>query len=228
MEREENFSAQQSLQLIENMIHKAKGGYHETGIGSLLWGAVVGIASFVTYLRIEYKFELGFDIWLIVLAAIIPQIFISARAKKQAKVKQYEDDMVNAVWLVYGLTIFGFSFYQLIVPGVTKQIIFEEGWTMMKHFSNGTKPDELITPFTPSFYSIYILVYAFPTMVTGIVKKFNPMIFGAIITYILFIVSCYTKSGMDMLLGTFAALFCWFIPGIILRRKYLAQRRANV
>ncbi|TAG12418.1 MAG: hypothetical protein EAZ41_04175, partial [Sphingobacteriia bacterium] len=159
---------------------------------------------------------------------IIPQIFISTRAKKQAKVKQYEDDMVNAVWLVYGLTIFGFSFYQLIVPGVTKQIILEEGWTMMKHFSNGAKPDELITPFTPSFYSVYILVYAFPTMVTGMVKKFKPMIFGAIITYILFIVSCFTKSGMDMLLGTFAALFCWFIPGIILRRKYLAQRSANV
>jgi hypothetical protein len=228
MSEDKKLTELESLQLITNMIQKAKGGYHETGIGSLLWGAVVGIASFITYLRIEYGLELGFDIWLIVLAAIIPQIFISTRAKKQAKVKQYEDDMVNAVWLVYGLTIFGFSFYQLIVPGVTKQIILEEGWTMMKHFSNGAKPDELITPFTPSFYSVYILVYAFPTMVTGMVKKFKPMIFGAIITYILFIVSCFTKSGMDMLLGTFAALFCWFIPGIILRRKYLAQRSANV
>jgi uncharacterized membrane protein (GlpM family) len=54
------------------------------------------------------------------------------------------------------------------------------------------------------------------------------MIMGAIITYILFIVSCFTRSGIDMLLGTFAALACWFIPGIILRRKYLAQKSANV
>lgn len=229
MEKEEKkFTEQESLQLITNMIQKAKGSYHETGIGSLLWGAVVGIASFVTYLRIEYGLKLGFDIWLIVLIAIIPQVFISIRRKKQAKVKQYDDDMINMVWLVYGLTIFGFSIYQLIVPGVTNKFILEEGWTMIKHFSSGDKPDEILTPFAPSFYSIYILIYAFPTLVTGMVKKFNPMIFGAIITYILFIVSCYTKSGMDMLLGTFAALFCWFIPGIILRRKYLAQRRVNV
>jgi hypothetical protein len=65
-------------------------------------------------------------------------------------------------------------------------------------------------------------------MVTGIVKKFNPMKMGAIMSYGLFILSLFTESKYDMLLGSLAALICWFIPGIILRKKYLAQARSNV
>jgi len=54
------------------------------------------------------------------------------------------------------------------------------------------------------------------------------MKYGAIITYGLFLLSLFTESRFDMLLGSIAALVCWFIPGIILRRKYLAQTRSNV
>lgn len=228
MSEEKQLTEQESLQLIANMIKKAKGSYHDTGIGSLLWGTVVAIASFVTYLRMEYDWELGFDIWLIVLFAIIPQLVISIREKKSSKVKQYDDDITNVVWLVYGLTIFGLSFYQIVVPEATHQLIQQEGWTMVKHYADASKADEQLKPFTPSFYSIYILIYAFPTLVTGMVKKFKPMITGAIITYILFIVSCFTQWKYDSLLGGFAAIICWFIPGIILRKKYLAQLKANV
>lgn len=97
----------------------------------------------------------------------------------------------------------------------------------MKHYADG-RPDEVIRPFTPSLYSVYILLYAFPTMVTAMVKKFVPMKIGAIITYGLFILSLFTESRYDMLLGSMAALVCWFIPGIILRKKYLRQAAVNV
>jgi hypothetical protein len=73
-----------------------------------------------------------------------------------------------------------------------------------------------------------MLLYAFPTLVTGLVKKFKPMLAGAIITYGLFVVSCFTAAKYDMLLGGVAAIACWFIPGIILRKKYLAQKQMHV
>ncbi len=227
MSKESTFSEQESLQLIAEMIKKAKGSYHDTGIGSLLWGAVVAIASGVNFLQREYDFKLGFDIWWLVLAAIIPQIYISIREKKIQKAKQYDDDLINAVWLVFGISIFAMGFYQNIVPGQTEKFIAEEGWTLMKHYADG-RPDEVMKPFTPSLYSVYILLYAFPTMVTGMVKKFAPMKIGAIVTYGLFILSLFTESRYDMLLGSIAALVCWFIPGIILRKKYLRQASVNV
>lgn len=227
MANETKFSEQESLQLIAEMIKKAKGSYHDTGIGSLLWGAVVSIASFMSYLQREYDFTLAVDIWWLVFAAIVPQIYIAIKEKKNLKAKQYDDDVVNAVWLVFGISIFALSFYQNIVPVQTEKLFAEEGFTMIKHYSDG-RPDELIRPFTPSLYSIYILIYAFPTMVTGMVKKFNPMKIGALITYGFFMLSLFTESKYDMLLGSAAALVCWFIPGIILRKKYLAQNHSNV
>ncbi|MFN3793422.1 MAG: hypothetical protein ACK4RX_02065 [Chitinophagaceae bacterium] len=228
MNKETPMTEKESLDLITNMIQKAKSSYHDTGIGSLLWGTVVTVASVVTYFQRTYDFSFGFDIWLIVLAAIIPQVFISVQEKKSNKVKQYEDDALNAVWLVFGITIFGLNIYQMIVPGVTNEFIKQEGWQLTKHYLNSSKADESISPFTPSIYSLFILIYAFPTLVTGIVKKFKPMLYGAVITYGLFIGSCFTITEYDFLLGGVAALICWFIPGVILRRKYLAQQKSNV
>ena len=228
MADQKQMTEKESLDLITNMIKKAKGSYHETGIGSLLWGTVVTVASVVTYFERTYDFYIGFDIWLIVLAAIIPQIVISIQEKKSNKVKQYEDDALNALWLVFGITIFGLNIYQIIVPDVTNEFIKQEGWQLTKHYLNSSKVDEPISTFTPSIYSLFILIYALPTLVTGIVKKFKPMLYGALITYGLFIGSCFTISEYDFLLGGVAALICWFIPGVILRRKYLAQQKANV
>ena len=228
MADEKKMTEQESLDLITHMIRKAKGTYHDTGIGSLLWGTVVAVASFVTYLQREYNFTIGFDIWLIVIAAIVPQIVISSREKKSNQVKNYEDDALNAVWLVFGISIFALNFYQRVIPETTTGIIQHEGWQMMKHYLDNGKPDEVIKPFPPSLYSLFILLYAFPTLVTGIVKRFKPMLYGAIITYGLFIWSCFTPSQTDWLIGGFAALICWFIPGIVLRRKYLAQQKKHV
>jgi uncharacterized membrane protein len=228
MADEKKMTEQESLDLITNMIQKAKGSYHETGIGSLLWGTVVTIASVVTYFQRTYDFYIGFDIWLLVLGAIIPQIIISIQEKKSNKVKKYEDDALNAVWLVFGLTIFGLNIYQNIVPVITDKFIQMEGWQLTKHYLDNAKPDETISTFTPSFYSLFILIYALPTLVTGMVKRFKPMLYGALITYGLFVWSCFTITKYDFLLGGAAAIVCWFIPGIILRRKYLALQKKNV
>lgn len=227
MPEEKEFSEQDSLQLIAEMIKKAKGSYHDTGIGSLLWGAVVSIASFMSYLQREYNFTLLIDIWWLVFAAIIPQLYISIKEKKNVKAKQYDNDVVNAVWLVFGISIFALSFFQNIVPVQTEKLFAQDGFTLMKHYTDG-RVDEVIKPFTPSLYSIYILIYAFPTMVTGMVKKFTPMKVGAIVTYGFFMLSLFTQSKYDMLLGSASALVCWFIPGIILRKKYLSQITLNV
>lgn len=228
MKNEEQLSERESLALITSMIQKAKSSYHDSGTSSLLWGSAVFMASFITYLQIEFNFNLGFDIWLLVLAAFIPQIFISIRERKMRKFKSHTDIAINAVWLAYALTIFGLSVYQNIMPGATSNIIQTEGWVMMQHYINGNQPDKILRPFAPSIYSIYILTYAMPTLVIGIVKKFTPMTVGAVTAYSLFVLSCFTAAKYDMLLGAIAALACWFIPGLILRNKYNRQKGIHV
>ncbi|MBS4043823.1 MAG: hypothetical protein KGZ59_08420 [Chitinophagaceae bacterium] len=228
MKQHEPLSEKESLNIINEMIQKTKVNYHERGISALLWGTVVTIAGIVSYFQFEYNFKLKIDIWLLVLAAIIPQIFISIHEKKTIKVRRHIDEAIDAVWIVYALTIFGLVAYQNLMPGATLNIIHENGWEMIKHFTDGSKPDEIMKPFAPSISSLYILIYAFPTMITGIATKFKPMIIGACISYIFFILSLYTESKYDMLFNAGSAIVNWLIPGIILQRRYLKNIPCNV
>lgn len=227
MRNESNLSEQESLKLITEMIHKVKTSYHDTGISPLLWGSTVFVASMVTYFKLAFGWELPFDIWLLTLFAIVPQIIISWREAKQKRFKSHQDTALDAVWITYAVTLFGLIAYGNIVPGVTKQIINNEGWQLVRDNLNAT-PDEVIKPFLPSYTSLFILVYAMPTIITGVIRSFKPMIIGAALTYLFFIVSCFTTSKYDMLLSAATALSCWFIPGIILRKRYLEGRRAHV
>ena len=215
--QEKNLSQEESLKLITTMIAKGRGSYNERGWSPIMWGAVVSIASLVTYCKLEFNLKLPFDIWLLVLAAIIPQVIFSIKEKKQRKVSSFEDDAINAAWLIYGLTIFGLTAYQIIATNAAQN----EGWSLV----NSNNATFYKSPSPVSFYSLYILVYAFPTMITGLVKKFKPMIIGGIICYAMFIVSCYTTNKYDFLVGAVAAIFAWFIPGVILHKKYIAQQK---
>ena len=81
----------------------------------------------------------------------------------------------------------------------------------------------------PSPGSLLLLLYAFPTMVTGVVQKFWPMVLGALITYVFFVISIYTRNPIDQLLMGISGLVNWLIPGLILRKRYLrAEKLQNV
>ena len=87
MQENKPLSEKESLALITQMIHKAKDSYHDTGIGAMMWGAVVAICSLVKLSEIQFNYSLPFDIYILTLLAIIPQIFITIREKKERKVK---------------------------------------------------------------------------------------------------------------------------------------------
>ena len=219
---------QESLKLITEMIQKAKASYHETGISALLWGSTVFVAGVVTFLQMQYDFKLPFDIWLLVLLALIPQVIISSKEAKQQTFRSHDQIAVDYIWMIYGTTIFGLIIYQICVPFATQHLTQTEGWIMMKHSIDGRSADTPLTPFAPSFTSVFLLIYALPTLFTGLVTRFRPMIVGASLTYVFFVVSLFTEVKYDVLLAAAAALVCWFIPGIILRRKYLKSKAANV
>ncbi|MCZ2222145.1 MAG: hypothetical protein LC122_00725 [Chitinophagales bacterium] len=228
MKNETPLTEHESLNIITSMIQNAKASYHDSGMSAILWGLAVSIASLLVYVQITLNFTFPIDPFWIVFIAIIPQIYISLKERKENKVVRFEDAAINAVWSVYGITILLLVMYANIAPAVSKEFANQEGWQLIKHYINGSKPDAEMYPFIPSLYSLYILLYTFPTMVTGIAKKFRPMIVGGIISYILFIMSCYTSFKNDMLIGAVVAIICWLIPGIILRSKYLKQRKNNV
>ena len=227
MEEEKLLTEKESLELITKMINKAKNGFHESGTGPILWGTVVGIAGLTSFAENHWNFSIGFDIWIITLLAIIPQVIISIRAARKRKAVRYEESSLNAIWLVFGISIFALTFYNNAIPGISDRLLAADGVELLIK-NKITGETKHFMPYVLSASSLFLLMYGIPTLSTGLATKFRPMIIGGIICYILFIISCYTPTKYDMLLNGMAGICNWLIPGLILRNRFIKRRKENV
>ncbi len=220
MEDGNKLSGEESLQLITEMLQKAKASVHERGTSAIMWGTVTAIAGIISFAQVYYKFSIGFDIWLLVLLAIIPQVYISIKEGKEKKFRSHEERAIDAIWIVYGISIAAIIFYINVVPDVTAHFRAAEKNITITELKDFPK-------YIFSASSLFLILYAIPTLATGIITKFKPMLLGGIVSYILFAISCYTNSTWDMLLLAIAGILNWLIPGLILRKLYLKGRASK-
>lgn len=227
MSEEKKLTEQESLQLIAEMIQKVKGGFHESGASAILWGGVVAFCGMVSFAEMQWNFNIGFDVWLLIFLAIFPQLYIVFQEKKKKSVKTYQEAATDNIWMVYAISVAAVVLYQNIVPGVSDKLMVSDGIQLLqKNIKTGELKDFHF--FIPGISSVYLIVYAFPTIATGLFNKFKPMIYGALICYSLFIISLYTSFKYDMLLMGLAGIVNWLIPGLILRNRYLKGNAVNV
>jgi hypothetical protein len=215
---DKDFSHEESLRLINTMINKARNSYHDTGVGPMLWGSVVGICGFVSFLRIQLGFQLPFDIWLLTVVAILPQVYLGIKASRTRRVKAYEEDTMDALWICFGIGIFILSFISSYIMTTIKPILDDYA------DRHGSRPAFGYSSISTAFF---LLWYGFPTIVTGVLRSFKPMLAGGILCWILCIVSVFTPLKIDMLLTSVAAIFAWLIPGIILWRRFQKRKVAH-
>ena len=217
---QQKLTEEQSLQIITEMIQKAKPSFHTGGTGAILWGSVVGIAGLLSFAQMNWDFSIGFDVWLLVLAAIIPQIFITIRERKNKRVTNYQDDALNGIWLAYGVGVFALVFYFHVIQDASERLLAGEGTELLvKNLQTGTVKH--LRPFVPSNASLLLILYGIPTLATGIATRFRPMLLGAILCYVFFVASCFTASKYDYLFNGLAGITNWLIPGLILRNRTL-------
>ncbi|MCA6467715.1 MAG: hypothetical protein IM548_09015 [Chitinophagaceae bacterium] len=199
MNQDTSLTEQESLSIITEMMQKVKTEFYDTGISALLWGVVISFCGLFCFAGSLLNWKFDYYmIWNLTFIAVIPQIWITIRERKKAKATP-RTDSVAAVWMVFALSMFGLVFY----------------------FSSQVTN-------VPSSSSLYLLVYTMPTLTTGLARQFKPMIIGAIICYISFVISCYADTTYDMLLQAIAAIACWLIPGIILHQRYKRSRARHV
>jgi hypothetical protein len=227
MRKENTLTEKESLDIIHSMIRKAKGNFHETGSSSILWGSIIAFCGFYNFLEFEFTFPFNIDIWLLALVGFIPQVYISIKEKKNKFVKTDIEEAISAVWWVYGISVFCLISYWHLAPiAVELHLKKEHIELLQKNLLTGKV--EQWHPYIFSQLSIMLLLYCIPTLTTGLARKFKPMILGGILCYIFFFISIFTTSEWDLLLHGLAGIFCWLIPGIILRKKYLKGKLENV
>ncbi len=218
MDKEKDMSGAESLALITSMIHKAKDSYHDTGIGAMLWGSVIAVCSLVKLSEIHFEYHLPFDIYLLALVAIIPQIFITIKEKKERKVKSYDDRFMDYIWLGFGICLFLLIF--------TINVMFRTWGPVATEYRTLTGE---LSPFRLNEYisSFFLMLYGLPTFITGAACKFRPMLFGGLLCWACCIIALFTPVKIDLLLTALSAIMAWLVPGILMEKEYREYKRSQ-
>ena len=184
----QDFSAQESLLLIQNMIHKAKQEISDQSFYFLLWGwsaffACVG--QFV--LKVVFEYEHHYVVWLITIPCIIITVYSSIRRSKERKVKTYVNTSMNYLWIGMGISFL-----------VLSLLFVKLGWF--------------------NCYPFFILLYGLGAFTSGKFLQFTPFVVGGVLSWCLAVVAIWFSFDYQALFAAAALLFTHIIPGHLLRK----------
>ena len=188
MNMENNFSPQQSLELIQSMINKTKSNLGENRFYFLLWGWLSFIAitgQFV--LKVIFEYERHYLVWLLTLPAVIITVIYSSRKHSTPRVRTWVGESMSYLWTGIGISFFILS---MIITNSSG------GWL--------------------NAWPLFILFYGLGTFVSGRILQFSPLVIGGIFNWILALVSIFVHFDYQLLIAAAAILTSYIIPGHLL------------
>ncbi len=103
---EHKLDPNESLDLIANMIHQAKGNVRNNGIHFLLWGWVVTIANFGMYALIQLEYPSPHLVWLITIPAAILSMYFGFKHGRKSRITTHLGRIYMWLWISFGIVIF--------------------------------------------------------------------------------------------------------------------------
>ena len=195
-EKEWEFSPQQSLRLIHQMIINTRNTIGNDSPYFLLWGWAVLIGCLLQYyLKVIVGYPKYYYVWLITPVALAIQLFLIYRGKKFERVKTFIEEANTYLWTAMGLSFIALSF-----------VFAHIGW-------------QYCFPF-------YTLLYGIGTYISGSLIRFKPLVIGGLLCFPLVAISVYTSYDTQTLLTALAVFISYVVPGHILRYQYYKNSSA--
>lgn len=189
---EKQFDEKQSLEVITQAVQNARERIIDDGFYYLLWGYLVLIAAIANYVLLELVGEkYAWIPWpvLMSLGGIMAGITGYRRSSK-ARVKTFFDTAMMYLWSAFLIALF-----------------------MVLGFTAAKQIDPQVT------YPLIIIIYGIGTWVSGGILKFNALIIGGVICWIIAGVSFYYPFDVQLILLALAILLAYIIPGHMLKFK---------
>ena len=184
----EKMSAQQSLDLITEMIEKAKGNVKRNSFYFLLWGWTIVMANLGMFVLLHLPYEHPYVAWLITLPTWLYSMYRGYRQGQTEKTSTHLDNVTAWLWISFGIVIFTLVAF-------------------------GYKINFQLNP-------VILLVSAIPTLVSGMMIRFRPLIIGGGVFWVLGIVCFLVPQDIQYLIGAFAITAGYLIPGYLLKNKH--------
>jgi hypothetical protein len=198
---ENKMTEQESLNLISETINKVKTSYYEKGIGPILWGCIITVCSLVSFYASKYNIYWLYNVWFLTIIAVLPQIIITAKERKEKKFVSFTDAASGTIWITFGFSMMVLSILENVMR-------IKYNWGMHS--------------------SVYMLVYGIPTIITGLICKIKPMVIGGIFCWVFAIASTFVPYPYPLLFMATSAIVAWLIPGLLINSKYRKHKAANV
>ncbi|HZY36022.1 MAG TPA: hypothetical protein VFE53_05205 [Mucilaginibacter sp.] len=196
MEEKEISSAEESLQIIESMINKAKNTVADNSFLFLLWGWLAFTASLAQFiLKIVFNYPHHYYTWALLLVALLVSV---SRLKKGSRVngsKTYIDYTIENLWIC---VIASYILFTLI--------FFRIGWLHS--------------------YTFYIFLMSLSSFLTGKLLNFRSLVMGATGGGFLALLSTFMNYDYDILACGLGVLVSYIIPGHLLRSRFKKSRHA--
>lgn len=191
MDNNENeFSPDDSLQLIRSMIDSAKLSISDNSHYYLLWGYSIMVACILQYVfAAVINYPHPYYAWIATPVALVIHCIFLIRDKHVKRVKTFVNEATSYVGTVLLLSSFTFPF-----------VFSKIGW---QHC-----------------YPFYILLFSIGTYITGSLMKFVPLRTGGLACMVLVAITPYFSYNLQILIMAFAILISYIIPGHLLQRQY--------
>lgn len=192
---EKEFNEKNALQLIEQMIGKAKEDIQDKSFFFLFWGYLVFVAALSNWYLLQFTdFTYHSLPWLVLmpLGGII-SLIVSAREKKTqpVKVKSYVNENLKFVIQAFCIAMFTVCF---CMPASGQ-------WQ--------------------AFYPSIMIIYGIWLYVSGGMLQFKPLLYGGILNFLLAGATYFsTTHQLHLLSIALGVLGGYIIPGHLLKAKY--------
>ena len=188
--KEENFSPQESIRLIQSMIEKTKENISGNSLYFLLWGWLTFAGCTGQFLLKQVlHYPQHYQVWGIMLIGVVCSVYFTLRHGNRKRVKTYVDESMGYLWTGMACSFF-----------VLSAIISKSGW-------NG------------NVFPYFILLYGLGTFVSGCFLKFKPLVAGGILAWVIAVIAAYLSNDYQPLAGGAAILVSYIIPGHLLTMK---------
>jgi hypothetical protein len=101
-----NLSAQQSLDIITNMIAQAKGNVKRNNFYFLLWGWVIALANLGVYALSVLEYAYPYIVWIVTIPTWIYTMYKGFQMGKSSGRTTHLDKVNISLWISFGIVVF--------------------------------------------------------------------------------------------------------------------------
>ena len=196
MEDNQNFSAEQSLRVIQSMIQKAKQEVANNSFYLLLWGWLIFIAALLNFGLMRFtSLERPYLVWNLVWIGAIASIIKGVKESKKVAVKTFIGETMKFFGISQAILYFGLAFFF--------------GKYDLWHIS----------------FPLYILVYTATCFFMGALMQFPLLKWTGLFCLPIMVIAVFVAFEWQLLLLALAILISYIIPGHVLYMKEKTQNK---